>query len=81
MTSDLITQAKAWLEKDPDPATKKQLKELIDSNNTKELQSSFNGRLEFGTAGLRGVMGVGPSKMNVSVAFFVSDIGDAALFN
>ncbi|KAF6767238.1 Alpha-D-phosphohexomutase, C-terminal [Kalmanozyma brasiliensis GHG001] len=65
MSSELLTQAKAWLEKDPDPTTKDQLAKLIDSNNIKELQSSFRGRLEFGTAGLRGVMGVGPSKMNL----------------
>lgn len=65
MPSDLLTQAKAWLEKDPDPSTKAQLSKLVDSNNVAELQSSFNGRLEFGTAGLRGVMGVGPSKMNL----------------
>lgn len=67
MSSDLLTQAKAWLEKDPDPTTKRQLAKLIDSNNVKELQTCFNGRLEFGTAGLRGTMGVGPSKMNVSL--------------
>ncbi|KAJ9478211.1 Phosphoribomutase [Pseudozyma hubeiensis] len=65
MSSDLLTQAKAWLGKDPDPATRSQLSKFIDSNDIKELQSSFNGRLEFGTAGLRGVMGVGPSKMNL----------------
>lgn len=68
MTADLLTQAKAWLAKDPDATTKDQLAKLIDSNNVKELQTCFNGRLEFGTAGLRGVMGVGPSKMNVSAA-------------
>lgn len=65
MSSDLLNQAKAWLGKDPDPATRSQLSKFIDSNDIKELQSSFNGRLEFGTAGLRGVMGVGPSKMNL----------------
>ncbi|SNX83157.1 probable phosphomannomutase [Melanopsichium pennsylvanicum] len=65
MSSDLLAQAKAWLEKDPDPSTKAQLTKLIETNNTEDLQSCFNGRLEFGTAGLRGVMGVGPSKMNL----------------
>ncbi|CDS82155.1 probable phosphomannomutase [Sporisorium scitamineum] len=65
MSSDLLTPAKAWLEKDPDPSTKEQLSKLIEANNVKELQTSFNGRLEFGTAGLRGVRGVGPSKMNL----------------
>lgn len=66
MSSDLLDQAQAWLRKDPDVATKKQLASFIDGNDTDELKASFNGRLEFGTAGLRGVMGVGPSKMNVS---------------
>lgn len=68
MSASLVQQAKAWMEKDPDPKTKEQLAAFIDSNDTKELQASFNGRLEFGTAGLRGVMGVGPTKMNVSQA-------------
>lgn len=65
MTPNVLTQAKAWLEKDPDPITKNRLSILIDSNDTEQLQASFNGRLEFGTAGLRGIMGVGPSKMNL----------------
>lgn len=65
MSSDLLAQAKRWLDKDPDASTKRQLAELIESNNVTELQTCFNGRLEFGTAGLRGVMGVGPSKMNL----------------
>ena len=66
MGKGILTQAKAWLDKDPDPATKQKLAAFIDANDIKELESSFNGRLEFGTAGLRGIMGVGPSKMNVS---------------
>lgn len=79
MSSDLLTQAKTWLEKDPDPATKSKLSQLIDNNNTKELQTCFNGRLEFGTAGLRGVMGVGPSKMNVSTVAMSSRHGEQLL--
>ncbi|WP_067582101.1 phospho-sugar mutase [Endozoicomonas ascidiicola] len=53
-----------WLSRDPDPATRKELQTLIDSNNEKELTSRFTGRLEFGTAGLRGVVGAGSNRMN-----------------
>ncbi|WP_299731576.1 phospho-sugar mutase [uncultured Endozoicomonas sp.] len=53
-----------WLSRDPDPATRKELQTLIDSNNEKELSSRFTGRLEFGTAGLRGVVGAGSNRMN-----------------
>lgn len=53
-----------WLEKDPDPHTREELQKLIDQNQSNELEDRFNGRLEFGTAGLRGKVGCGPNRMN-----------------
>ncbi|MFI3332565.1 MAG: phospho-sugar mutase [Rikenellaceae bacterium] len=68
MTEDLnklvLSKAQAWLDGAYDEETKKQVKELID-NNMGELVESFYRDLEFGTGGLRGIMGVGSNRMNI----------------
>ncbi|MEH6610539.1 MAG: phospho-sugar mutase [Halioglobus sp.] len=53
-----------WLARDPDPASRDELQSLLDQGNTEELSQRFSGRLEFGTAGLRGLVGAGPARMN-----------------
>ena len=60
----VLLRAEKWLAGDFDEATKRQVKHLID-NNQKELTESFYRDLEFGTGGLRGIMGVGTNRMNV----------------
>jgi len=60
---DLIEQAQAWIAQDPDPATRQELHDFI-TNNDDELTDCFAGRLQFGTAGLRGKLGPGPNRMN-----------------
>lgn len=60
----VLKKAQAWLDGPYDEATKKQVKFLID-NNKKELVESFYKDLEFGTGGLRGIMGAGSNRMNV----------------
>lgn len=57
-------KAKAWLEGNYDEETKKQVKHLLE-NDEKELVESFYRELEFGTGGLRGIMGVGSNRMNI----------------
>lgn len=57
-------KAGQWLSGPYDEATKKQVKNLID-NDKKELTESFYKDLEFGTGGLRGIMGVGTNRMNI----------------
>ena len=68
MTNDLdqkvLSRAQAWLDGNYDETTKAQVKELI-NNDMKELTESFYKDLEFGTGGLRGIMGVGTNRMNV----------------
>ncbi len=55
---------KAWLENPYfDEATKKELKDL--EGNEKEIEDRFYTELEFGTAGLRGVIGAGVNRMNI----------------
>ena len=59
-----MAKAQSWLDGDYDEATKAQVKYLID-NDKKELTESFYKDMEFGTAGLRGIMGVGSNRMNI----------------
>ena len=60
----VMSKAQAWLDGDYDEATKQQVKLLMDSD-LKELTESFYKDLEFGTGGLRGIMGVGTNRMNI----------------
>ena len=60
----VVEKANKWLEGNYDEATKKQVKYLLE-NDTKELIDSFYKDLEFGTGGLRGIMGVGTNRMNI----------------
>jgi phosphoglucomutase len=57
-------EAQKWLSPLFDEDTKKQVRNLI-QNNESELIESFYKILEFGTGGLRGVMGVGTNRMNI----------------
>jgi phosphomannomutase len=62
--------AAAWLAEDPDPQTAAELRALLsrydagDAAAHKDLTERFTGALEFGTAGLRGLLGAGPQRMN-----------------
>ena len=64
LEQSVLKKAQSWLDGHYDDATKKQVKYLID-NDMKELVESFYKDLEFGTGGLRGVMGVGSNRMNI----------------
>ncbi|HEY4103455.1 MAG TPA: phospho-sugar mutase [Polyangiaceae bacterium] len=65
--SALLDRARSWLAGDPDPNTRAELRALIDSNDLAELGERFAGELEFGTAGLRGIVGAGSARMNLAV--------------
>ena len=60
----VLSKARKWLDGDYDEATKKQVRYLME-HDQKELTESFYKDLEFGTGGLRGIMGVGTNRMNV----------------
>ena len=60
----VLEKAQTWLDGHYDDETKKQVKYLMD-NDMKELVESFYKDLEFGTGGLRGIMGVGSNRMNI----------------
>jgi len=63
-TPEIIEKAKSWLSSQYDAETRKQVQDLID-NDPNELTESFYRTLEFGTGGLRGIMGVGTNRMNI----------------
>ena len=76
---ELRAAVEGWIGDDPDPGDRAELRELVerafggagaggpDSGALAELRDRFAGRLEFGTAGLRGVVAAGPNRMNRAV--------------
>ncbi|MEV6298141.1 phospho-sugar mutase [Actinoplanes sp. NPDC051861] len=66
---DLKATAEAWLADDPDPASRAELRALLDGlpGTEAELRDRFAGPLTFGTAGLRGRLRAGPNGMNLAV--------------
>ncbi|MGH7439397.1 MAG: phospho-sugar mutase [Polyangiaceae bacterium] len=67
-SAELRAEAKRWIEGDPDPVTRAELQELLARPAAAaDLADRFAGELEFGTAGLRGVLGAGPNRMNRAV--------------
>ena len=61
--SDILSKAQLWLADTFDTETQDQVNQLI-SNNPKDLEESFYKNAEFGTGGMRGIMGVGPNRIN-----------------
>lgn len=70
---DVFDRARRWADHDPDPATASSLKGDVeaaragDEEALARVRAAMNGPLEFGTAGLRGVVGPGESRMNLAV--------------
>jgi phosphomannomutase len=65
--TDVFETARTWIAGDPDPTTRAELQSLIDDDDLDELESRFSGKLSFGTAGIRGEVGAGPTRMNRAV--------------
>lgn len=63
MDAAIQDRVQTWLSGNYDEATKKEI-EKIQAENPKELADSFYKDLEFGTGGLRGIMGVGTNRIN-----------------
>ncbi|HBO75606.1 MAG TPA: phosphoglucomutase, partial [Marinilabiliales bacterium] len=62
--TDVKRKAQQWLNGNIDEESKKQIRHLLE-NDENELVESFYRELEFGTGGLRGIMGVGTNRMNI----------------
>lgn len=59
----IVEKARGWLSNDYDPETRQTVQDMMD-NHPEELVESFYRNLEFGTGGLRGIMGSGTNRMN-----------------
>ena len=57
------SKAQSWLTKSYDAETRAQVQALLDNEDPTELIESFYKDLEFGTGGLRGIMGVGSNRI------------------
>ncbi|MBR2866169.1 MAG: phospho-sugar mutase [Alistipes sp.] len=64
LDKQVLAKAQSWLDGNYDDATKEQVRVMMETNPT-ELTESFYKDLEFGTGGLRGIMGVGTNRMNI----------------
>ena len=60
---EILNNARNWLTDFFDPSVRTEVQELLE-NNTEELKDRFYKNLEFGTGGMRGVMGVGTNRIN-----------------
>ena len=61
---DIKLKAREWLSDSFDEKTRSTVNDLL-KNNAKEIIDSFYKNLEFGTGGLRGIMGTGTNRMNI----------------
>ncbi len=62
---EVTKRAQTWLQDGYDEETRKEVKRMLDADDKTELIESFYRDLEFGTGGLRGIMGAGTNRMNI----------------
>ncbi len=65
LLKEVTAKAKIWLGKEYDAETRAEVQRMLDSEDKTELIECFYKDLEFGTGGLRGIMGVGTNRMNI----------------
>ena len=64
MDLEVRKKAEDWLQSNIDQESKDQIQAMLDADDQSELIDSFYKDLEFGTGGLRGIMGIGSNRMN-----------------
>ncbi|RMG64482.1 MAG: phospho-sugar mutase [Bacteroidetes bacterium] len=64
MDTSLQSKAQTWLNSPIDEEAKADIRRMLDSSDPTELTDAFYKDLEFGTGGLRGIMGIGSNRMN-----------------
>lgn len=64
LMKEVIAKANSWLGDGYDEETKVEVRRMLDAEDKTELIDSFYRDLEFGTGGLRGIMGAGSNRMN-----------------
>ena len=65
LLNEVIAKATTWLNGNYNEETKAEVRRLLESEDKTELIESFYRDLEFGTGGLRGIMGAGTNRMNI----------------
>ncbi|MBP5562391.1 MAG: phospho-sugar mutase, partial [Muribaculaceae bacterium] len=65
LIKDVTAKAQVWLGEGYDEKTKAEVQAMLDAEDKTELIESFYKDLEFGTGGLRGIMGAGSNRMNI----------------
>lgn len=65
LISEVLGRAQTWIDGNYDVATKNEVLRMIEAEDKTELIESFYRDLEFGTGGLRGIMGAGTNRMNI----------------
>ncbi len=65
LIKDVTAKANVWLSNDYDEETRAEVRRMLDAEDKTELIESFYKDLEFGTGGLRGIMGAGSNRMNI----------------
>ena len=65
LIKSVTAKATTWLGADYDEETRNEVKKMLDNDDKTELIECFYKDLEFGTGGLRGIMGVGSNRMNI----------------
>ena len=65
LLESVVEKAQTWLNGDYNAETKAEVKRMLEADDKTELIESFYKDLEFGTGGLRGIMGVGSNRMNI----------------
>ena len=65
LLNEVIAKAQIWLNGNYNEETKTEVRRLLEADDKTELIESFYRDLEFGTGGLRGIMGVGTNRMNI----------------
>jgi len=68
LLQEVRAKAQEWLSPTYDEQTRKEVQALLDNEDPTELIDSFYRNLDFGTGGLRGIMGVGTNRMNIYTA-------------
>jgi phosphoglucomutase len=65
LLTEVMAKAQIWLNGNYNEETKNEVRRLMDAEDKTDLIESFYRDLEFGTGGLRGIMGVGTNRMNI----------------
>ncbi|KAI0004497.1 hypothetical protein BJV74DRAFT_807685 [Russula compacta] len=77
--TDMADLVQEWLRIDQNPGTKREISDLWAAGHTEELRKRLSSRIEFGTAGLRGRMEAGWSRMNDLIVIQASQVRENVL--